>query len=133
MAKILTSSTRRRLHDVLDRVARLTYTEAQGKRPSTGLDVLPSSSLKAECYIANTTTRRQKVGPNQHTLVDWAVVGRKHGIDTRVTTPVEESGQVDRAIADGNLAPVNDAGYLVPHWVTQDMFTRQVTMDQHRR
>ena len=45
----------------------------------------------------------------QGTFIDRSHILGTYGIDTRVATPVEETSQVYGGIANGDLAPVNDA------------------------
>ncbi|HVH29314.1 MAG TPA: hypothetical protein VM818_21315 [Vicinamibacterales bacterium] len=42
---------------------------------------------------------------------------------------MEEAGQVDRAVADRNFAPVKDTGDLLPCRVEQDMLAREIAVD----
>jgi hypothetical protein len=105
--------------------------ETQAERSNARLDVLRSRSLEAERHISDAPACREKASACEHLLVDGSLVCGKHGVDAQLAAPVKTSGQVDRAIANGNLAPIDDAREFLLRWIAQDVLGGEIAVHDH--
>src|SRR5688500_11663808 len=98
----------------------------------SGIDVFLPVCLQTEHNVANTFGCREESRALEECVVNGNSIVRQNRDREHESAPVTHSRAIDRGIADPNLAPVDDPGYLFRGRVHEDMPGREAAMHQSR-
>ena len=94
---------------------------------------LAAIGFETELHVPDAPARGHEACAGRETIVNRALVRGQHRVAESLAAPMEHARNVQRGIADGDVAPVDDAGHGLCRFVDEDVFGRQIIVHQGRR